>query len=1326
MRKKSIKNFFVYFILFNVVFSGLLLQVRPSRADVNKTIVITFSSAPSFANVAAADLKYNKKFAFSYSFDDGLINGYDPAFKYMTGGYSDYLGQYFGGLYFTDGAGNNIPFRGGYAFYSRNAEYVDIHINTPSYINWNQLQEAVDYGWDVFNHGYVSATVPVDEPDKIYYVGDPGGHATGTLDYSYELTQFNVDLGSKISLKDASGNVSGALSTSQIILPNGDKNYIQPGFDLGFNSIYAQDSEFPFDGATTSAPVFINVSDAISANRHVMQRWFATEQRYSDVGEYPNGVNKHVDDLASISSSTDRYWAQEFTHQISNSAYAPDWNGGITWSTWKSLMDHIENTYGRFGDDSAWVAGAEEVYDYLMVKQNISFSQVLSGNQLTIELDSSSVPANLRHYALTLLIDADAPISSIDYGSDFTHHSDNKTDGLINLDWGINPYSLTDVSRVENLVATAEASKRQSDIDVARSYNNLLTDSSHSSVSALKASYADRLDAIVIPLKTWYVNIKGGVTFAANCASSATASFSPSPYNWNHFYVGKGELLCGDLVNLKDSDGQASTLSLANTAPFDGGLSSASTGNNSGLYPDAVLVDNASIYSSAGNPAKIKIYGLENIKTYNIKLFGYTSAGHVSEDVDTTNYTIGTTTLPLIVQGNISNYVEFIDVLPVNGEIEITIVPKVPSWGFGMLNAMEIKENILSAPAGLSYTSPQTYTKNAAITALSPTVTGQGITYSVSPALPTGLSLNTTTGVISGTPSVLASKAAYTITAANTGGSTTFALSLTVNDLAPADLSYTSPQTYTKNAAITALSPTVTGQNIIYSVSPALPAGLSLNTATGVISGTPSAVASTTAYTVTAANTGGSTTFALSLTVNDVAPADLSYTSPQTYTQDEAITALSPTVTGQNLTYSVSPALPAGLSLDTATGVISGTPSAVASTTAYTITAANTGGSTTFALSLTVNGRVYNLNYIAGQNGSISGNATQNVVAGGNGAEVVAVPDSGYHFSAWSDGLSTAARRDLNIGEHKTVTAIFAVDASNNVSVSMPAGRGQGTADVSIPMNGSKSLGNVDGGGFNVLAYLNATAEFTVPESANSWQLGRHSVQITDLDLLHNQATILIESQPQYLTLSLGESKKVDLDGDGIDDLEFTFVDVYINRAEITLKSLDKQRSPAVDAAASSQAFILAEKKMAADIDSRLSSRLSGRILLQVENKGRAWYLDPVSVTRYYLADGQTAYEIMRRFGLGINNQDLAKIPVAADSSLPADYRSSQSYSPALAGRLSGRIVLQVENKGEAWYVDPVSRTRYYLADGEAAYRLMRTLALGITDDNIHKIAVGD
>jgi hypothetical protein len=51
---------------------------------------------------------------------------------------------------------------------------------------------------------------------------------------------------------------------------------------------------------------------------------------------------------------------------------------------------------------------------------------------------------------------------------------------------------------------------------------------------------------------------------------------------------------------------------------------------------------------------------------------------------------------------------------------------------------------------------------------------------------------------------------------------------------------------------------------------------------------------------------------------------------------------------------------------------------------------------------------------------------------------------------------------------------------------------------------------------------------------------------------------------------------------------------------------------------------------------------------------------------------------------------------------------------------------VQVEKRGEAYYVDPETGALHYLKDGNAAYSVMRNLSLGITDENLSKIPDSD
>jgi hypothetical protein len=67
----------------------------------------------------------------------------------------------------------------------------------------------------------------------------------------------------------------------------------------------------------------------------------------------------------------------------------------------------------------------------------------------------------------------------------------------------------------------------------------------------------------------------------------------------------------------------------------------------------------------------------------------------------------------------------------------------------------------------------------------------------------------------------------------------------------------------------------------------------------------------------------------------------------------------------------------------------------------------------------------HTLTYTAGEGGSIDGSSTQVVTDGSDGTTVTAVPADGYHFAGWSDGVTTAARRDLNVTADTTVMARF-------------------------------------------------------------------------------------------------------------------------------------------------------------------------------------------------------------------------------------------------------------------------------------------------------------
>jgi len=154
---------------------------------------------------------------------------------------------------------------------------------------------------------------------------------------------------------------------------------------------------------------------------------------------------------------------------------------------------------------------------------------------------------------------------------------------------------------------------------------------------------------------------------------------------------------------------------------------------------------------------------------------------------------------------------------------------------------------------------------------LTPAVSGTVDQYRVSPSLPSGLSIDELSGVISGTPTKASGPATYVVSATGAGVRITFPLVLSVTE-PPNSLSYVSPVSATVGAPLAPLSPSIAGTVEHYAVSPTLPPGILLDSASGILSGTPSEARNLAPYTITANSLAGNTRFILLLTVTPAPP----------------------------------------------------------------------------------------------------------------------------------------------------------------------------------------------------------------------------------------------------------------------------------------------------------------------------------------------------------------------------------------------------------------------------------------------------------------------
>ncbi|HTB52216.1 MAG TPA: putative Ig domain-containing protein, partial [Ferruginibacter sp.] len=218
------------------------------------------------------------------------------------------------------------------------------------------------------------------------------------------------------------------------------------------------------------------------------------------------------------------------------------------------------------------------------------------------------------------------------------------------------------------------------------------------------------------------------------------------------------------------------------------------------------------------------------------------------------------------------------------------------------------------------------------------------------PGLPAGLSINTSTGVISGTPTT-AGTSTVTVSATNATGTGTKAVTFTINPAVAAPV-VSSAATATGTVG-SAFSYAITASNAPTSYNASgLPAGVTVNTSTGIISGTPT-TAGTYTVTVNAINAGGTGNKTVTVTVSPAIVAPV--VSSATTASGTVGSAFSYTITASNTPTSYNATgLPAGVTVNTSTGIISGTPT-TAGTYTTTVSATNAGGIGNATVTITVN-----------------------------------------------------------------------------------------------------------------------------------------------------------------------------------------------------------------------------------------------------------------------------------------------------------------------------------------------------------------------------------
>ncbi len=213
---------------------------------------------------------------------------------------------------------------------------------------------------------------------------------------------------------------------------------------------------------------------------------------------------------------------------------------------------------------------------------------------------------------------------------------------------------------------------------------------------------------------------------------------------------------------------------------------------------------------------------------------------------------------------------------------------------------------------------------------------------------------------------------------------------------------------------------------------------------------------------------------------------------------------------------------------------------------------------------------------------------------------------------------------------------------------------------------------------------------------------------------------------------------------------------------EETTSTPDNQNNTQAETEENNQTNISQEKINITN--QNLYNNLKGKIILTVETNGEAYYVNPQDQSMNYLGRPNDAFSTMRSEGVGISNENLEKIKIGltnlsgSDSDQdglsdlledsigtdktqkdsdndghddkteilgnfdPTQKNTQYKIDSSFAKKQVGKIFLQVEKNGEAWYINPQDNKRYFLGRPADAFSAMRNLGLGISNQDFNSL----
>lgn len=352
-------------------------------------------------------LKYDKKFAYSYTFDDCTVMAYSRGFSTINKKWIDYHRFFHVGqekatgsypsktLGYTDGCGNERRFSFGVAIWpDMSNSQIDNFMNPTThrpdkyypYLVWKDLVPLIDFGSDIYFHDVNTSKF--------------GNDVNGILEGMKRVQQITKEtLGRKMKI---------------MARPNGDNTYCTAARE--YEDIVMMAVE---NNTDIGSPLNIRFNNDIDLKNAAQYRRFVeasptTEQLWPDIN--------------SAASAGTFAWIHDFSHGPAEFQYVLD------------LFHKINDEYGKDGNDCVWFATLDEIYEYNYLRKNCVIEKNISNNILTLRFScpSSDLPNELMFHRDFSILVKGITLSNVDvssgkniYGISYSEQNDNSW--LINI-----------------------------------------------------------------------------------------------------------------------------------------------------------------------------------------------------------------------------------------------------------------------------------------------------------------------------------------------------------------------------------------------------------------------------------------------------------------------------------------------------------------------------------------------------------------------------------------------------------------------------------------------------------------------------------------------------------------------------------------------------------------------------------------------------------------------------------------------------------------------------------------------------------------------------